>query len=113
MADIGSGDTVIVVRDLASARAGDKGGRSNIVVVADDGTAFEHLDEVLTECRVAEAFDPLIEGDVSRYAVPQLQAFNFVLEDALGGDVTTTLRQDVHGKSLSYVLLGIEIPPPE
>ncbi len=35
---------------------------------------------------------------------------NFVIENALGGGVTISLAQDVHGKSLSNVMLGIELP---
>ena len=37
-------------------------------------------------------------------------AFNFVIENALGGGVTISLNQDVHGKSLSTVMLEIELP---
>jgi hypothetical protein len=47
---------------------------------------------------------------VTRYDLPQLRAFNFVVSDRTAGDVTTTLCQDAHGKSLSYLLLGIELP---
>lgn len=103
------GDDRRVVRDIASARAGDKGRDVNIAVVADDDDAFAHLAAELTEERVADAFDPLIEGDVTRYDLPQLRAFNFVVADRAAGDVTTTLCQDAHGKSLSYLLLGIEL----
>jgi hypothetical protein len=47
---------------------------------------------------------------VTRYALPKLRALNFVIENALGGGVTVSLAQDMHGKSLSYVMLGIELP---
>ena len=33
----------------------------------------------------------------------------FVSENALGGGVTVSLAQDMHGKSLSFVMLGIEL----
>jgi hypothetical protein len=33
-----------------------------------------------------------------------------VIENALGGGVTISLNQDLHGKSLSTVMLEIELP---
>lgn len=98
-----------VVHDLASARAGDKGNVSNVAVVADSRAAYERLETELTAERVMRAFDGLAEGPVTRYELPQLGAFNFVIERALDGGVTTSLRLDAHGKSLSYVVLGIEL----
>jgi len=53
-----------------------------------------------------------IFGDVVRYELPQLGAFNFVLAGALGGGVTRSLALDAHGKSLSSALLELEIPGP-
>jgi len=32
---------------------------------------------------------------------------------ALGGGVTVSLAQDIHGKSLSNVMLAIELPDPQ
>ena len=43
-------------------------------------------------------------------ANPQPKALNFVIENALGGAVTISLAQDAHGKSLSYLMLDIELP---
>ena len=45
-----------------------------------------------------------------RYDLPNLRALNFVIENALGGGVTRSLRQDMHGKSLSSLMLTIELP---
>ena len=45
-----------------------------------------------------------------RYELPNLRALNFVIENALGGGVTRSLRQDMHGKSLSSLMLTIELP---
>lgn len=97
------------VRELAHARAGDKGDTLNIAVIANNQEVFERLEKELTTEVVEETFDPLISGPVDRYTLPELQSFNFVLHNALAGGVTTSLRIDSHGKSLSYVLLGIEI----
>lgn len=97
------------VRELAHARCGDKGNTSNAVVVARDDAAYDLLDERLTADRLADELAALADGPVERYELPQLNAFNFVVENALAGGVTKSLRMDGHGKSLSSAVLGIEL----
>ena len=99
------------VYDIAHCRAGDKGNTSNISVIAYDKRHWPFLREHLTTDRVMRAFAHIAKGPVTRYELPKLQAFNFVIENALGGGVTISLNQDVHGKSLSTVMLEIELPP--
>jgi len=99
----------ITVRELAHARAGDKGNTSNIGVFAVDDKAYQILEEKLTEERVEEEFAAIAAGPVTRYELPSINGFNFVVEDALAGGVTTSLRLDSHGKSLSYAILDIEV----
>lgn len=98
------------VRDLALVRAGDKGNTSNLIVVADSETAYKRLSDQLTTDRVAERFAHLGTTEVTRYEVPSVHAFNFVLERTLGGGVTTSIRVDAHGKSLSSLLAGTTLP---
>jgi hypothetical protein len=100
------------VYDLAHARAGDKGNTSNISVVCYDAKHWGFLARELTAERVAAAFRHIAEGPVRRYPLRNLKAFNFVIENALGGGVTVSLAQDIHGKSLSNVMLAIELPDP-
>lgn len=50
-----------------------------------------------------------MKGGVTRYELPNLHAFNFVLEDALGGGVTRSLAVDMHGKTLGFALLEMEV----
>ena len=45
-----------------------------------------------------------------RYELPNLRALNFVIENALAGGVTRSLRLDPHGKTLSGIVLAIELP---
>ena len=101
---------MIRVYDLAHSRAGDKGDISNISVIAYDPNGWVILREQLTTERVQRAFAHIAKGPIRRYELPQLQALNFVLEGALGGGVTRSLAQDVHGKSLSSLMLTIELP---
>ncbi len=101
---------MIRVYDLAHSRAGDKGDTSNISVIAYDAKGWEILREQLTADRVMRAFAHVAKGPVRRYELPKLQALNFVIERALGGGVTRSLAQDVHGKSYSSLMLTIELP---
>ena len=97
------------VYELAHARAGDKGNTSNVSVVAYSDRAWEILRERLTVERVMQAYSHVAKGPITRYELPKLKAFNFVIENALGGGVTISLAQDAHGKSLSYIMLDIEL----
>ncbi len=101
---------MIRVYDLAHSRAGDKGDISNISVIAYDAKSWEILREQLTADRVMRAFAHMAKGPAKRYELPKLQALNFVIEHALGGGVTRSLAQDVHGKSYSSLMLTIELP---
>ena len=98
------------VWDIAHCRAGDKGDISNISAIAYDEAGWKVLREQLTEDRVMQAFAHIAKGPVRRYELPKLQALNFVIEGALGGGVTRSLAQDAHGKSLSSLMLAIELP---
>lgn len=101
------------LRDLAHARAGDKGDTSNLSVIARDPADFALLREHVTAERVRAHFGTLVRGTVTRYEMPQLGALNFVLEGALAGGVTRSLAMDTHGKTLSSSLLEMEVPPPD
>jgi hypothetical protein len=98
------------VYELGHARAGDKGNTSNVSVVAYDDRAWTILREQLTVERVMDAYAHIAKGPVTRYELPKLKALNFVIENALGGGVTISLAQDAHGKSLSYLMLGMDLP---
>ena len=97
------------VYDLGHARAGDKGNTSNVSVTAYDERAWNILRDQLTVERVMQAYAEIAQGPITRYELPKLRALNFVIENALGGGVTVSLAQDMHGKSLSFVMLGIEL----
>lgn len=101
------------LRDIAHARAGDKGDVSQISVIAYRPGDFEHLREQVTAERVRAHLGPMIRGPVERYEIPQLGILNFVLRSALSSGVTRSLALDAHGKCLSFVLLDMRIAPPE
>jgi hypothetical protein len=97
---------------LAHTRSGDKGDRSNIGVAAHDAASYAWLETHLTEKVVADYFGPMGVGRVTRYAIPGLHAFNFVIEHALAGGASRSLRLDTQGKALGVVMLELELPAP-
>lgn len=102
----------MILRELAHSRTGDKGNTSNISLIAYDGQNYEHLRTHVTPERVREHLSDVVHGNVVRYELPHLHAFNFVMTCALGGGVTRSIALDPHGKSLSFALLELEIDPP-
>ncbi|MEI7713971.1 MAG: hypothetical protein WCI94_21230 [Rhodospirillales bacterium] len=97
------------IHDIAHARAGDKGNTSNVSVWAYDPKDYPLLKQQLTAERIANAFPKLFTGAVTRYEMDGLHGLNFVMLDALEGGVNTSLNLDSHGKSFSYLILGLPI----
>lgn len=95
--------------EIAHSRTGDKGNISNVSLIAYEEKDFALIKEKATAERVREHFKGIVKGEVVRYELPNICALNFVMYDALGGGVTRTLSQDLHGKSLSSFLLNMEI----
>ena len=104
---------VITVRDIAHARAGDKGNTSNVSVWVYDRGDYPLLKAQVTVERIRLAFPRLIRGSVVRYEMEDLGGLNFVMYDALEGGVNSSLNLDSHGKSWSFLILGLTIEVPE
>lgn len=103
----------IHLRQIAYARSGDKGSSSNIGVIAYTPQGYEYLKEHLTENKVAAFFKSLGLKSVRRYELPNLWAFNFILEGALAGGGSRSLRIDAQGKALGQAILELHIDVPE
>jgi hypothetical protein len=106
-------ERTIRLGDLAHARSGDKGNIANIGVVARDDAGFTWLRMHLTEHIVADFLGPLGHGVVRRYELPRVRAFNFVIDRALSGGASRSLRLDTQGKALGVVLLELRLPSPD
>ena len=98
------------LRDIAHARSGDKGDTSTISLIAFDQNDYARLASAVTADRVTAHFAFIAKGSVTRYELPAIGALNFVIERALGGGVTRSLAIDAHGKSLSSLLLEMDLP---
>ena len=103
----------VPLHEIAYARAGDKGNTSNISVWVYDPGDYTLLKEQLTAERIRTAFPNLIRGEVMRYELDNLSGLNFVMGEALEGGVNTSLGLDSHGKSWSFLILGLEIEVPD
>jgi len=95
--------------ELAHSRTGDKGSLSTISVIAYKMQDYHRLACVLNEDKIREHFRCVGATSVRRYEVPSIGALNFVIENTLGGGVTRSLALDAHGKSLSGLMLEVDI----
>lgn len=98
------------LKEIAHARTGDKGEISNISLIPYDEKDFAFLKETVTAEKVKEYFSEICRGEVVRYELEGVKAFNFVLDKTLGGGVTRSLALDKHGKALGMALLEMEVP---
>ena len=107
------GTTTVPLVKLAFARSGDKGNHANIGVIARDPAWLPYLRNALTEEAVAEHFQHVLDKDtgrVSRWELPGINAFNFLLENSLGGGGIASLRIDPQGKAFAQQLLDFPVP---
>lgn len=107
----------VKLAEIAFARSGDKGDRSDLGVFAPAGP---HVDEVyavlereVTAERVKALFGGFVLGEVTRHTAPNVHGLKFVMEQALAGGGPRTLRADNLGKSLGGAVLRLEIEVPD
>lgn len=98
--------STIRLHAIAHARTGDKGNHSNICLFAYRAEDYALLVEQVTPERVAEWFAARRPTAVRRYLLPTLAGMNLVLDNVLDGGVNDSLNLDMHGKALSFHLLG-------
>ena len=98
--------------DLAYARSGDKGDSSNIAIFARKPEYVSVLRRELTPARMAAHFAEQVHGPVQRFEAPGLNAFNFLLSDALGGGGMASRRIDPQGKAFGQMALEMRIAVP-
>jgi hypothetical protein len=102
-------DTV-QLRELAYARSGDKGDLCNVGLLAFNRENYELIRKYVTPERVKEHFGDMVKGAVEIYEMPNIDALEIVLRNALDGGATRTLRFDQTGKAMGTALLRLEIP---
>ncbi len=101
----------VQLRWLAHARSGDKGNTANVGLIALEPELYPILAREVTTARVARHFKGMVSG-VERFELPNLNALNFLLHDALDGGGTISLKTDAQGKVYSTALRRMAIPVP-
>ncbi len=94
---------------IAHARAGDKGDRLNVSVIAYRSGWYPVVREQVTVERVARLFAHRHPGAIERFELPRLWALNFVIDDVLEGGVNHALNLDGHGKTHSFLVLTLPV----
>ncbi|XP_046852374.1 uncharacterized protein LOC124445667 [Xenia sp. Carnegie-2017] len=113
--ELPNGECTFPLSSLAHTRSGDKGNNVNIGVIARHPSYFPYIRAALTPDAVQEYFKHLFEAhdlntcQVQRFELPGINAFNFVLKNALGGGGMASLRSDPQGKALGQMLLDFKV----
>nr|WP_306819879.1 acyclic terpene utilization AtuA family protein [Streptomyces sp. CA-210063] len=98
---------------VVGARSGDKGGDANIGLWARTDDAWRWLAHTLTTDRLRELLPEAAELIVTRHALPNLRALNFVIEGILGEGVASQHRFDPQAKALGEWLRSRHLDIPE
>ena len=98
---------------IAHGRSGDKGDTVNCGIIARKPEYYPVIAEQVTADRVKDHFGKFCNGTVTRYDLPKIHAFNFVLTQALGGGGTASLRLDPQGKTYAAALMRIRVQVPD
>lgn len=108
-----TGDVTVPLVALAWARSGDKGNHANIGVIARKPAYFAYLRDALTTEAVADYMKHVLDApdsSVSRWELPGLNAYNFLLKNSLGGGGIASIRIDPQGKAFAQQLLDFPVP---
>lgn len=96
-----------LLRDIAYVRSGDKGDTCTAGLIAKTPEDYPALLRSVTPEKVKALYGDWIKGAVNCYPMDNIQAVVVVMEQALGGGATRTLRLDQTGKSLGHALLRL------
>ncbi|WP_420588426.1 acyclic terpene utilization AtuA family protein [Bacterioplanoides sp.] len=98
--------------NLAVARSGDKGNHCNIGVMAREAEYIPYIQQALRSEAVSEYLSHLLDDQSSAtnlFELPGLNAYNLLLENALGGGGIASLRIDPQGKAAAQQLLDMPV----
>lgn len=98
-----------IVRDIAYVRSGDKGDVCTAGVIAHTPQDYAALKASVTPAAVKALYGDWVRGTVTCYPMDNIEAVVVVMQNALGGGATSTLRLDQTGKSLGNALLRLPV----
>ena len=112
--DMASCDATTSLINLAMARSGDKGDHCNVGILARDPAYLPYIQNAVQPEKIRQYLTHVMgeNSDVKLYSLPGLDAFNLMLEQALGGGGIASLRIDPQGKAMAQQLLDMPISVP-
>jgi hypothetical protein len=99
----------IALREVAFSRCGDKDDAAIVSVIPYDEVDYDLVRDQVTVERVRELFGNEVKGAIERYEFKGLKALNFVLNGALDGGASRSLKQDTQGKAWGSLMMMLEI----
>jgi hypothetical protein len=110
---IEDGDLIEVpLVSLAYGRSGDKYDVTNIAVIARHKEFLPYIREQVTAARARDYLPHLRLGDVVRYDVPGIMAFNFVCEPTRGGEDAASFGAGLATEIYAPLLLSMPVSVP-
>jgi len=97
------------LREIAYIRSGDKGDICSVGVIAKAPQFYDLVLRTVTPQRVKELYGDFVKGAVTVHRLDNLESVNVVMEQALGGGATKTLRLDQTGKALGNAILRLPV----
>ncbi len=103
----------ILLSKIAYARSGDKGGSSNVGIIFINQDIYKWAKKNITTKLLKDYYKNVVLGDIKRYELDNINAFNFILNNSLGGGGSETLLNDAQGKTHAQLLLMMEVNLPK
>lgn len=97
-----------LLRDICYIRSGDKGDVCTAGLIAKRPEDFPVLLRSVDPERVKRLYGEWIAGEVHCHPMENIHALVVVMQRALGGGATRTLRLDQTGKAMGHALLRLE-----
>lgn len=98
-----------LLRDICYVRSGDKGNTCTAGLIAMNPADYPLLLKSVTPEKVRQLYGEWVQGPVHCYPMDNIHSLVVVMEGALGGGATKTLRLDQTGKALGHALLRLPI----
>jgi len=103
---------LIELKQIASARSGDKGLNSNVGILFKNKEIYHWAKKNITTNIVKKHFESIAKGEIIRYELDNIYALNFIFVDSLGGGGSETLMNDAQGKTHGQAMLLLKIDVP-
>lgn len=99
--------------EIAQVRSGDKGDSSDISLFAQNKEIYEVFKKEITAERVYDHFKQMVTGPVQRFEMENVLALKFLIDGAMAGGASQSLRSDNLGKCFGSNLLRLDIDVPD